>query len=102
MAGVPHPFDPLSGDEIRTAIDVVKKEYGELNYHAVSLLEPRKKDIVRWQQLNAPKPARIAEITAIGYGGAVYDGFVDMDSARITKWEKLEGVQPIVSSHTLL
>lgn len=94
----PHPFDPLTGDEIRTAIDAVRKAYGELSFQAVSLLEPRKSDMVKWlaDEANTPRPVRIADVTAIGAEGKVYDGFVDLTSTKITKWELLDGVQPIV------
>lgn len=39
---LPHPFHPLTGGEIRTAVDIVRKAHGELSFQAMSLLEPRK------------------------------------------------------------
>ena len=95
---LPHPFDPLTGDEIRTAVDIVRKAHGDLKFQAVSLLEPRKADMVKWleDETKAPRPARMADVTAIGLEGKVYDGIVDLANTKITQWEQLEGVQPIV------
>lgn len=96
-----HPWDPLSGEEISRAVDVVKKAYGKLFYQAVTLLEPRKADMSRWLQdtANIPRPPRIADVTVIGPEGKVYDAFVDMATTRILKWEELDEVQPIVRAH---
>ena len=44
-----------------------------------------------------PKPTRIADIVVIAKGGKVYDGLVDLKEGKITKWEVLDGLQPIVS-----
>ncbi|KAF4121384.1 primary-amine oxidase [Geosmithia morbida] len=93
----PHPFDPLSGEEIAAAIDVVKKQHGELLYQAVTLFEPRKAEMERWlaNEVTAPRPARVADVTVIAQEGKVFDGLVDLASGKITSWTQLTGVQPI-------
>lgn len=98
MVGAPHPFDPLTGDEIAKAVDLVKKTHGEQFFQAVTLLEPRKSEMVKWleNQASAPRPHRVADVTTIAPGGKVYDGLVDLETGKITSWEQLEGVQPIV------
>lgn len=94
----PHPWDPLSGEEITRAIDVVKKSHGEkFHWQAVSLLEPRKTDMTSWLEKKGPRPQRLADVTAIGANGKVYDAFVDLASGIIIKWEELKDCQPIVS-----
>lgn len=101
-AFLPHPFDPLNSEEITTAISIVRKAHGDsLAFQAVSLLEPRKADMVAWleDEAKAPRPVRMADVTVIGPGGKVQDGFVDLSTGNIVKWETLDGVQPIVSSH---
>lgn len=104
---IPHPFDPLSLDEIRAAIATVKKAHGEeLFFNVVSLQEPRKAEMLAWlaDPSNAPRPARIADVVVIGPGGRVYDGLVDvtsLDAPAITKWELMEGVQPIITMEEL-
>lgn len=104
MTGVTHPFDPLSGDEITVAVEAVKQAYGDLFFQAVTLVEPRKAEMTNWLQnkTSAPRPNRIADVTAIDPAGKVYDGFVDLATKKIVKWEQLSGLQPIVSFGNLL
>ena len=94
----PHPFDPLSASEIERAVALVNKQHGPLHYNAVTVLEPRKAQMLEW--LAAPdhtqRPHRIADVVAIKKGGNVYDGLVDLEEGKILKWESTEGVQPLV------
>lgn len=97
MVGGTHPFDPLSGDEISAAVKTVKKDHGDLFFQAVTLVEPRKAEMVRWlQDKSSPPPSRLADVTAINPKGKVFDGFVDIAARKIVKWEELDGLQPIV------
>lgn len=97
-APAPHPFDPLTAAEIERATTLVAKEYGALAFNAVTLLEPRKEQMIAW--LASPEddrqPPRIADVVAIKKGGAVYDGHVDLKDGKILKWESNDGVQPLV------
>jgi primary-amine oxidase len=95
----PHPFDPLSNAEIEYAVQLIHVRHGKLHYNAVTLWEPRKKEMLTWLEdpENAPRPARVADVVAIAPGGRVFDGLVDLREGRIVKWESLEGVQPLVS-----
>lgn len=99
-ADIPHPFDPLSLDEIETTIALVKKAHGEVLFNVVSLHEPRKAEMAAWlaEPEKAPRPARVADVVVIAPGGTVYDGLVDIKSGTITHWEQLDGLQPIVRS----
>jgi len=96
----PHPFDPLSNAEIETAVSIIRSAHGKLHYNAVTLREPKKAEMLKWLEnsSNTPRPTRIADVAAIAPGGGVYDGLVDLKEGKITKWEKMEGVQPLVSS----
>lgn len=98
----PHPFDPLSNAEIETAVGIVKKEYGQLVFNAVTLREPPKKEMLKWLEdmENIPRPLRIADVVVIAPGSKVYDGLVDLKNKKILKWVSLEGVQPLVSTRT--
>jgi len=100
---LPHPFDPLSEKEIETAIAVVKKTHGDVFFNVVSLHEPRKAEMVAWlaDQDKAPRPPRIADTVVIAPGGKVYDGLVDLATGEITKWELLDGLQPIITMEEL-
>ena len=94
----PHPFDPLSAAEIEKTVALATKEYGQLAFNAVSILEPKKKEMQAW--LASPdhvaKPHRIADVVAIRKGGTVFDGLIDLTEKKIIKWEATDGVQPLV------
>ena len=95
-----HPFDPLTGDEIAAAVEVVRKyQSGQLLFNAVTLYEPRKAEMLRWLEhpSDANRPARIADVTVILPDGKVLDGLVDLKTRKVQKWENLDGLQPIVS-----
>ncbi|KAI7303136.1 hypothetical protein KC315_g15824, partial [Hortaea werneckii] len=98
-----HPLDPLSSDEIAAAVAIVRKEYNDLFFNAVTLWEPRKQDMMRW--LASPetqaRPHRVADVVAIGRGSKVYDGLIDLDEGKIVKWELTEGVQPLITMEDL-
>ena len=66
---VPHPFDPLTLDEIELAIGIIKKAHGEVFFNVVSLHEPRKAEMTVWlaDPVNAPRPQRIADTVYWGY-----------------------------------
>ena len=98
-AAPPHPFDPLSRTEIESAVAIIRKEHGSLFYNAVTLWEPRKVEMLRWlaDADHTARPSRVADVVAIGKGGKVYDGLVDLNEQKIVKWETMEGVQPLVS-----
>jgi primary-amine oxidase len=95
-----HPFDPLTLDEIRSAIAIVKKAHDDVFFNVVSLHEPRKAEMTKWlaEPSDAPRPARVADVVVIAPGGKVYDGLVDLTTGTITSWELLDGLQPIVSA----
>lgn len=94
-----HPFDPLSLAEIELAISSVKKAHGHVFFNVVSLHEPRKAEMTAWLEKpeTAPRPERIADVVVIAPGGKVYDGLVEIKTGKITHWELLDGLQPIVS-----
>jgi primary-amine oxidase len=97
----PHPFDPLSNAEIEKAVSIIRSAHGKLFYNAVTLREPPKQQMLKWLESpsSTPRPTRVADVVALAPGGAVFDGLVDLESGKITKWEKLEGVQPLVSTY---
>ncbi|KAK7752625.1 peroxisomal copper amine oxidase [Diatrype stigma] len=100
---LPHPFDPLDFEEIRLAIGIVKKAHGDVFFNVVSLHEPRKAEMTAWLESpeTAPRPARIADVVVIAPEGKVYDGLVDLAGGKITKWELLDGLQPIITMEEL-
>lgn len=98
----PHPFDPLTNAEIEAAVQIVRKEKGQLAYNAVTLLEPRKNEMLPWlANSNSKRPARMADVVAIAPGGKVVEGWVDLDEKKLLKWDTLDDVQPLVSTSTM-
>ena len=98
-----HPLDPLSGSEIEAAVSIVRGDKGPLFYNAVTLFEPPKAEMLAWLEdaEKTPRPRRIADVVAIAKGGQVYDGLVDLEEKKITKWEALDGVQPLITMEDL-
>lgn len=98
----PHPFDPLTNAEIEKAVQTVRMHHAKLNFNAVTLREPPKKEMLQWLEKppQTPRPARVADVIAIAPGGKVCEGLVDLENETIIKWEALEGVQPLVYSLT--
>lgn len=104
----PHPSDPLSEQEIGKAVAIVRKEKTDLTrdglaFNAVTVLEPRKAELMAWLQNpeQAPRPKRCADIVAIGRGSKVYDGIVDLEEDRVVTWAETPGVQPLISMEDL-
>ncbi|KAG9632481.1 putative copper amine oxidase, partial [Aureobasidium melanogenum] len=99
----PHPLDPLSSSEIKEAVEIVRKEHNDVFFNAVTLWEPRKKEMMAW--LASPdtvqRPHRVADIVAIGRGSKVFDGTVDLEEKKILSWELTEGVQPLITMEDL-
>ncbi|KAK7422674.1 peroxisomal copper amine oxidase [Neonectria punicea] len=100
---LPHPFDPLSSVEIELAIAIVKRAHGDVNFHVVSLQEPRKAQMTAWlaDSQNTPRPDRVAEVVVIAAAGKVYEGLVDLSGPKITKWTQVHGAQPIITIEEL-
>ncbi|EAA31244.1 peroxisomal copper amine oxidase [Neurospora crassa] len=100
---LPHPFDPLSREEIENTIFTVKKAHGDVYFNVVSLQEPRKAEMTAWLEdpTKAPRPKRLADVVVIAPGGKVYDGLVDPAKGEIVSWELAEGQQPILTMEEL-
>ncbi|EGX48715.1 hypothetical protein AOL_s00079g354 [Orbilia oligospora ATCC 24927] len=99
-----HPLDPLTSQEIAKVVWIVRGDKGQLGYNAVTLHEPKKTELTAWllNTADTPKPARQAEVIAIAKDGGVWDGIVDIDAGKIIKWEKLDGVQPLITMEDLI
>ncbi|TPX63915.1 primary-amine oxidase [Spizellomyces sp. 'palustris'] len=100
----PHPFDPLSLAEIEYAVAIVRKEHGDqLAFNAVTLSEPKKKDMQIWlaDPEKAVRPLRAAEVVVVHKKGFLYDGVVDLENGKIVKWETIEGEQPTITMEDL-
>ncbi|EPS38377.1 hypothetical protein H072_7875 [Dactylellina haptotyla CBS 200.50] len=99
-----HPLDPLTTSEIAKAVSIIRETKGQLGYNAVTIAEPKKVEVLAWlaDPEHAPKPARQAEVVAIDKTGAIWDGIVDLASGKLLQWEKLDGVQPLITMEDLI
>ncbi|KAH9827342.1 Copper amine oxidase 1 [Teratosphaeria destructans] len=98
-----HPSDPLSREEITAAVAIVRKEHPDVFFNAVTLWEPRKAAMMKWLASpdTVPRPARVADVVAIGRGSKVFDGLVNLNEGRLVKWALTEGVQPLITMEDL-
>lgn len=105
IAAPHHPLDPLAAEEISAAVAIIRKERTEspLFFNAISLWEPRKKDMLAWLESpsTAPRPRRCADVVCIGAGSKVYDGVVDLEEQKIISWDETPGVQPLITMEDL-
>lgn len=98
-----HPLDPLDAREIAAAVAVVRAEKGSLYFNTITLLEPRKKDMLRWlADTSSRRPARVADVIATTKDGQVNDMWVDLDKRAIVKSDVVEGVQPTLIVEEML
>jgi Cu2+-containing amine oxidase len=95
----PHPFDPLSEQEIERAVAIIRKEHSDVFFNAITLWEPRKAEMMRWLKdpQHTPRPHRVADVVCIGRGSKVYDGHADITEGKIVSWALTDDVQPLVS-----
>jgi Cu2+-containing amine oxidase len=95
----PHPFDPLSGQEIERAVAIIRKEHSDVFFNAITLWEPRKAEMMKWLKdpQHTPRPHRVADVVCIGRGSKVYDGHADLTEGKIVSWALTDDVQPLVS-----
>jgi Cu2+-containing amine oxidase len=107
LAGIgqaPHPFDPLSEQEIERAVAIIRKEHSDVFFNAITLWEPRKLEMMQWLKdpQHTPRPHRVADVVCIGRGSKVYDGHADLTEGKIVSWALTDDVQPLVSSKYIL
>ena len=94
--GTPHPLDPLSAEEIRTAATIVRRDHGvdeRWRFASIELREPAK-EVVR--DFSAGDPIR-REAEVICWNrddGQAYKALVALDEDRVAAWEHRPGAQP--------
>ncbi|KAI1035562.1 hypothetical protein LB504_005984 [Fusarium proliferatum] len=102
-AASPHPFDPLSPEEISRASRIVRPHFGghDPNFRVITLLEPAKKEMITYlekEHLNQPighvptRHARVeASIKAETEGNHLFELIVDLDADKVVKKQHVEG-----------
>jgi primary-amine oxidase len=97
VSGSAHPLDPLSAEEVETAVAVLR-DAGDVDantrFALVSLDEPDKLAVLAWQpgQLFPRKAFVVAR-----RGRTVYEAVVDLAARKVERREAIPGVQPAIS-----
>ncbi|HWF55491.1 MAG TPA: primary-amine oxidase [Solirubrobacteraceae bacterium] len=91
-----HPLEPLSAEEIRRAVAILRGERRlaeTVRFSTVELLEPPKADVLAWPE--AGQVERQAFVIVMDRAdGAVHEAVVSLDAEALTSWTHLPGVQP--------
>ena len=91
-----HPLDPLGANEVRAAVDALRRERGVDASHrfaSIALREPAKAVLAAWREgLDLP---RLAEAVVWSRrDGATHVATVDLDAGSVVSFEPRPGVQP--------
>ncbi|CCH45595.1 primary-amine oxidase [Wickerhamomyces ciferrii] len=99
-----HPLDPLSIQEIKAVVSIVKENYSgkNISFNVVTLKEPSRKSFIEWREKNGPRPPRLAFFVILEAGKAgVQEGVVDIGNLYLTGLKHVQGVQPILTVEDL-
>ncbi|MFW2404743.1 MAG: hypothetical protein ACN4GT_08245 [Gammaproteobacteria bacterium] len=89
-----HPLDPLSQQEIFTAVDALWKADlldRDSRFSIVKLAEPDKQAVLAWKP-GTQLPRRA--FAAIRHERRLYEAVIDIGSKEVVSWEQIEGAQP--------
>lgn len=96
MAGVIHPLDPLSAEEIERAAKIIKRDHSDkplLRFPLMMLSEPPK-DQVRGFERGGVVSRRAAATVLDRADGRAYEAVVALDEDRIISWSPIDVGQP--------
>lgn len=90
-----HPLDPLTPEELRATVAIVRKEAkldDRVLFETVMLREPEK-SVVRGFTAGDPISREAFVAVQDRNAGKVFEGTVSLDDGRLTSWAHLPGVQ---------
>lgn len=93
---ITHPLDPLTADEIKTAVSVVKKEKSLTDlarFPDLSLKEPNKVTVLNFKT-GEPIDRRVNLTILEPRLNKTYRAIVDVDRGQLLSWKEVPGVQP--------
>lgn len=104
-ASAPHPFDPLSTEELARAAALVRGDQrlpAEAWLASVDLAEPPKALMLGPDPLAVPRRAAVVVLDA--RANRTFEVEVDLGAGRVTAWKQVPGVQPpiLLEEYTLL
>ena len=93
-----HPLEPLSGSEIRTAVDILRRSEKlspTTRVIQVVLNEPLKDTVLSWNRgMSTPRNAFVQVLD--NADGKLYEGVVSLSEGAVTGWKHIPGVQPAI------
>ncbi|MCY4654767.1 MAG: tyramine oxidase, partial [Dehalococcoidia bacterium] len=98
-AGVNHPLDPLTPDEIVEAVTILKADQGlgsETRFETVTLNEPTK-DAILGYKLGAPFDREAFFIVFDNRTSETHEAIVSLTRGEVVSWERIPGVQPRIT-----
>lgn len=90
-----HPLDPLTADEIRTAVSLLRQAQGlgdEARFPLITLREPDKRALLAFR--DGDSIDRDALVVVLDSSGATYEAVVSPREERVRSWRLVPGVQP--------
>jgi primary-amine oxidase len=91
-----HPLEPLSPEEIRRAVALLRSEQelaDTVRFSTVELHEPPKARVLAWPE-DGPVERQAFAIVMDRADGAVHEAVISLDTGTVTEWRRLRGVQP--------
>ena len=92
-----HPLEPLSADEIREAVAILRAGglLGEAaRFVTIELREPAKEAVLDWEQLAPPREAFVILLDRVS--GETHEAVVSLDDEAVVSFTLIPGVQPRV------
>jgi primary-amine oxidase len=100
-AGVAHPLEMLTADEVTRAVAVVRdsgRVPDDALFASVVLDEPAKDVLARWQPGDRVE-RRVRAVVVPGPGCSVVEAVIDVDTGVIESWKEVTGVRPALLMH---
>ncbi|MGB6004415.1 MAG: primary-amine oxidase [Ornithinimicrobium sp.] len=92
----PHPVDPLSEQEFRDAVAILRREQDIGNtwrFASIEMLEPAKAVVKAWTHLS-DVPRSVKAVLWNKADNATYEAVVDLVAENVTSWTHIPGVTP--------
>lgn len=97
---VTHPLEPLSPEEIATAVSIVRWERQlseQVRFVSVTLHEPPREVVLNFKPGDAVKREAFMVLLDKSNGvGATYEAVVDIMAGQVSSWRHVPGVQPSI------
>ena len=100
VRGTRHPLEPLSAEEVREAVDLLKREgkvTSTTRFVSVSLKEPDKA-LVHHPRADEPPPRKAEAILFDNAKNACYEASLSLTEDALLSWKHVPGVQPTMTS----